>query len=140
MRGAIFFPLPPNLEIPASALTPLAAGSTSKQYLTHSLIYSLRNIDAHSRDADYRGPYFRESPGWEEEKYVTLQNDPAGFNNIRLTVESAVSFALATGRTFVIPPPFKVFHMDNSYFPVKVRSVFRFPKCGESRARREPLS
>ncbi|CAN0080456.1 unnamed protein product, partial [Sphacelaria rigidula] len=60
------------------------------------------------RDAEYRGPYLRENSKLEDVRYVTVDKDLGGFNNIRMSLESAVAFAAATGRTFVIPPPFSV--------------------------------
>lgn len=80
------------------------------------------------RDADYRHPLAEKNAG----QYVTLQKDLGGFNNIRLSLESGVAFAAATGRTFVIPPPFTIWNM-NAKVKKKVRcgvvwrSVFIFP-------------
>lgn len=53
---------------------------------------------------------------------MTLQKDLGGFNNIRLSLECGVAFAAATGRTFVIPPPFLIWNM-NSKMKEKVRSL-----------------
>lgn len=44
-------------------------------------------------------------------KYITLEKDLGGFNNIRMSLECAVAIAAATGRTFVIPPPFAIWGM-----------------------------
>lgn len=60
------------------------------------------------RDADYRHPLAGQNAG----RYVTLQKDLGGFNNIRLSLETGVAFAAATGRTFVIPPPFTIWNMN----------------------------
>lgn len=60
-----------------------------------------------SRDAMYQSPLAEENSS----RYVTLEKDLGGFNNIRLSLECGVAFAAATGRTFVIPPPFKIWNM-----------------------------
>eukprot|EP00903_Cladosiphon_okamuranus_P015678 g14476.t1 len=81
-------------------------------------------------DEDYRHPLAEENAG----KYVTLQKDLGGFNNIRLSLESGVAFAAATGRTFVIPPPFTIWNM-NAKVPKKevdLRGLFSFDKLRES--------
>lgn len=61
------------------------------------------------RDAAYHHPLAEANKG----KYVTLQKDLGGFNNIRMSLESGVAFAAATGRTFVIPPPFPIWNMND---------------------------
>jgi hypothetical protein len=38
------------------------------------------------------------------EKYITFEPDVGGWNNIRMQMEVVLVFALATGRTLVIPP------------------------------------
>eukprot|EP00752_Nemacystus_decipiens_P007761 g6935.t1 len=81
-------------------------------------------------DADYRHPL----AAGNADKYVTLQKDLGGFNNIRLSLESAVAFAAATGRTFVIPPPFTIWNM-NAMVPKKevdLRELFSFDKLRQS--------
>lgn len=55
---------------------------------------------------------------------MTLAKDLGGFNNIRMSLESAVAFAAATGRTFVIPPPFQIWNM-NVGKPVEVIYVLK---------------
>jgi hypothetical protein len=40
----------------------------------------------------------------QEGRYVVFQPDLGGWNNIRMGAESVVMFALATGRTLVLPP------------------------------------
>ena len=76
----------------------------------------MHSLSLLARDADYRHPL----AAGNVDKYVTLQKDLGGFNNIRLSLESGVAFAAATGRTFVIPPPFTIWNM-NAKNPKKVR-------------------
>lgn len=47
-------------------------------------------------------------------RYVTVQKDLGGFNNVRLSLECGVAFAAATGRTFVIPPPYIIWNMNEN--------------------------
>lgn len=54
----------------------------------------------------------REAAASNTTRYVTLEKDLGAFNNIRMSLECAVAFAAATGRTFVIPPPFPVWNMN----------------------------
>ncbi|CAM9355148.1 unnamed protein product [Ascophyllum nodosum] len=85
-------------------------------------------------DADYRGPLLREIAASNSTHYVTLEKDLGGFNNIRMSLECAVAFAAATGRTFVIPPPFPIWNMKTS--PTKrdvdLRELFTFDKLRQS--------
>ena len=41
----------------------------------------------------------------EEQKFVIFEPDRGGWNNVRMAAETAMVFALASGRTLVIPPP-----------------------------------
>ncbi|CAM9636935.1 unnamed protein product [Ectocarpus fasciculatus] len=80
-------------------------------------------------DATYRHPLAEEN----KSKYVTLQKDLGGFNNIRLSLECAVAFAAATGRTLVIPPPFQIWNMKGTAKTgVDLRELFSFDKLRAS--------
>jgi hypothetical protein len=41
-----------------------------------------------------------------EEQYLTFEPDEAGWNNLRMAMETAVGLAIAMGRTLVMPPDF----------------------------------
>lgn len=45
----------------------------------------------------------------EDPKYVTFEPDEGGFNNIRMALEIVVVFALATGRTLVLPDKYPMY-------------------------------
>ncbi|CAM9689424.1 unnamed protein product, partial [Pylaiella littoralis] len=81
-------------------------------------------------DAAYRSP-LAEANAW---RYVTLSKDPGGFNNIRLSLECGVALAAATGRTFVIPPPYTVFNMNDGdeKKAVDLGQLFTLDKLRES--------
>ena len=53
------------------------------------------------KDLEWESPFADIGP---EKKYVTFEPDPGGWNNIRMQFEIILVFALATGRTFVLPP------------------------------------
>jgi len=58
-------------------------------------------------DAGYTSPLKHES----QEQFLTMEPDEGGFNNIRMSMESAVAFAVATGRTLVLPPKMKMYRL-----------------------------
>ncbi|CAM9188214.1 unnamed protein product [Pylaiella littoralis] len=73
------------------------------------------------------------------DRYVTVQKDLGGFNNVRLSLECGVAFAAATGRTFVIPPPYIIWNMNENIrnenrkeLRVDVGSLFSFDKLRAS--------
>lgn len=53
----------------------------------------------------WRSPY----AGDGEERYVTFEPDEGGFNNIRMALETFFVFALATGRTLVLPDEYNMY-------------------------------
>jgi hypothetical protein len=46
-------------------------------------------------------------------KYVTFEPDHGGWNNIRMSMETMLAFAVATGRTLVIPPKKTMYLLGN---------------------------
>lgn len=79
------------------------------------------------RDAAYRGPMYQGLAEGNATKYLTLEKDLGGFNNIRMSLETGVALAAAMGRTFVIPPPFPIWRM-NTKSGKKVRVLFWSPR------------
>lgn len=56
-------------------------------------------------DRSFLSPFAAETnPKNARPKYVTFETDAGGWNNIRMSMEIVVVFALATGRTLVMPP------------------------------------
>ena len=55
-------------------------------------------------DADFTSPFARTGPN-ENPKYLTFEPDEGGWNNIRMSMETAVTLAHAMGRILVLPPP-----------------------------------
>ena len=54
-------------------------------------------------DREWKSPFLT-TPINKKRKYLSVEVDEGGWNNIRMTVEIAMAMAHATGRTFVIPP------------------------------------
>ena len=50
----------------------------------------------------------------EEKKFLVFEPDRGGWNNIRMAAETAIVFALVTGRTLVLPPVMKWYLLDKS--------------------------
>lgn len=48
-----------------------------------------------------------------KKKYLTFEPDFAGFNNVRMILETAVGLAFAMGRTLVLPPEHKIFGRED---------------------------
>lgn len=58
------------------------------------------------RDAKYESPYAQYGP---PKKYLTFEPDEGGWNNIRMSMETATTLAHAMGRTLVLPPGMSYF-------------------------------
>ena len=56
------------------------------------------------QDASFRSPLMA-----PREQFLTFEPDEGGWNNIRMSMETAVVLALATGRTLVLPPTQKYY-------------------------------
>jgi len=61
------------------------------------------------QDAAYVSPYKSYGP---QKKYLTFEPDEGGWNNIRMSMETAVAFAHAMGRTLVMPPEQKMYLLE----------------------------
>jgi hypothetical protein len=62
-------------------------------------------------DAAYTSPFYDPQA---EERYLTFEPDGGGWNNIRMAAETAVVFALTTGRTLVLPPPAEFYLLNQN--------------------------
>jgi len=60
-------------------------------------------------DLDWVSPYKNIGP---KEKYVTFEWDRGGWNNIRMSMETIIVFAKATGRTLVIAPQTRMYLLN----------------------------
>jgi len=54
-------------------------------------------------------------PHQTKKKYMTVELDAGGFNNVRMTIEIAMAWAKATGRILVIPPRQGIYLMKGTY-------------------------
>mmetsp|Transcript_18206 Transcript_18206/g.16498 ORF Transcript_18206/g.16498 Transcript_18206/m.16498 type:complete len:673 (+) Transcript_18206:3-2021(+) len=74
-------------------------------------------------DIDYVSPYATYGP---EDKYVTFEPDFGGWNNIRMQMELILVFALATGRTLVLPADQPMYLLHHGKGHQKVHSFADF--------------
>ena len=65
------------------------------------------------QDNHYKSPY---SSASENEQYMTFEPDGGGFNNIRMSMETVLTIAVATGRTLVLPPSQHMYLLGQSTF------------------------
>ena len=52
------------------------------------------------------------SPFYDEHKFMTFEPDQGGWNNIRMSMETVLAMAVATGRTLVLPPEQRMYLLD----------------------------
>ena len=99
-------------EPPAKLLPPLRpSGLNCARYdgasaaIAEELVYWR---DVPPSDAQFVSPFHpmhsADENGHFEEKYISFEPDSGGFNNIRMSLETVVVLAIATGRTLVLPP------------------------------------
>ncbi|GKY97827.1 hypothetical protein MPSEU_000740800 [Mayamaea pseudoterrestris] len=78
-----------------AGLTCSAHGGPASKAAVEEMVYWQDN----PQDAAFVSPFKT-----QEEQYLTFEPDEGGWNNIRMAMETAVVFAVATGRTLVLPP------------------------------------
>lgn len=52
----------------------------------------------------------------QKQRYIFFERDMAGFNNVKLQLQSMVALAAVTGRTLVLPLPGNIDHVKQPYF------------------------
>ena len=60
----------------------------------------------------------------EEKRFLVFEPDRGGWNNIRMAAETAIVFALVTGRVLVLPPVMKWYLLDKSKKDSENHSTF----------------
>jgi hypothetical protein len=65
---------------------------------------------------DIRSDETFSSPLYVKDTYLTFETDEAGWNNVRMAMETAVMMAIATGRTLVLPPSQEIHHLGKQAF------------------------
>jgi hypothetical protein len=53
------------------------------------------------------------SPFYDPNKYVTFEPDEAGWNNMRMSMETVIALAVSMGRTLVLPAPQRIEHLGS---------------------------
>lgn len=76
-------------------------------------------------DANFLSPFASMATDGQE-KYVTFEPDKGGWNNLRISLENIVVFAVATGRTIVLPPESPLYLLTKEVDGKKVHSYSDF--------------
>ena len=74
------------------------------------------------KDASFVSPY-KKPPGGERQ-YLTFEPDEGGFNNIRMSMETATALAHAMGRILVLPPEQSMYLLSNDHNKTNNRFTF----------------
>lgn len=67
------------------------------------------------------------SPFYDSNKYVTFELDEGGWNNVRMSMETVLSMAVAMGRTLVLPPIQGMQHLEVSSTVSLLQRNITFP-------------
>ena len=73
-------------------------------------------------DSHFESPFKKVGP---TTKYLTFEPDEGGWNNIRMSMETAVTMALAMGRTLVLPPEQGIYLLHKADQGQKNRFTFK---------------
>ena len=73
-------------------------------------------------DSHFASPY---ASYGEEVKYLTFEPDEGGFNNIRMSMETATALAHAMGRILVLPPEQKIYLLGSDHRKENNRFTFK---------------
>lgn len=93
---------PPLNAHPLGGLDCTDHGGPSSRVVVDDMIY-WSDLPA---DSTYKSPFSRNKDS--RKQYLTFEQDDAGFNNMRSSMEVIVVLAHATGRTLVLPPKQKI--------------------------------
>ena len=69
-------------------------------------------------DNDYESPFHKSSSlsSTRTTRYMTFEPDGGGWNNIRMSMETCLAMAVATGRTLVLPPSQQMYLLGDTTF------------------------
>lgn len=91
---------------------------------------------------DGRAVTSRQKPSRQHEQpqqhYIFFERDRAGFNNIKLQLQSMVAIAAITGRTLVLPPPAHEDHLKEAYYEFDFFDAANLSKAISVTLAREP--
>jgi hypothetical protein len=76
-------------------------------------------------DARFASPYKTTTGAKDEKKYLTFEPDEGGFNNIRMSMETATALAHAMGRILVLPPEQNMYLLGNDKKKENNRFTFK---------------
>ena len=67
-------------------------------------------------DSHYRSPFYNKNDNDQQQRYLTFEPDGGGWNNIRMSMETVLTMAIATGRTLVLPPSQHMYLLGSTTF------------------------
>jgi hypothetical protein len=78
------------------------------------------------KDATFASPFRSTTSSLARNQYLTFEPDQAGWNNVRMAMETAVTLALAMGRILVLPPEQEMHLLYDKSHPKKTFSFKDF--------------